>query len=66
MRASIAALEAAGPLLVQQIGTSQRFLEAVAQGKGVTEIDPSGGAAHEMRSLWLAIKDWLLVTPDRI
>jgi chromosome partitioning protein len=66
MRACFAALEAAGPLLVQQIGSSPRYLDAVAQGKGVTEIDPSGGAAREMRSLRLAIKDWLLVTPDRI
>jgi len=65
MRASIAELEAAGPLLVPQIGMSQRFLEAVAQGKGVTEIDPKGGTAQEMRSLWLAIKDWLLFTPAR-
>jgi chromosome partitioning protein len=53
MRTSIAELEAAGPLLVPQIGMSQRFLEAVAQGKGVTEIDPKGGTAQEMRSLGL-------------
>jgi chromosome partitioning protein len=60
MRESIAALEAAGPLLVPQIGISQRFLEAAAKGKGVTEIDPNGGAAREMRRLWLAIRDWPL------
>jgi chromosome partitioning protein len=60
MRESIAALEAAGPLLVPQIGISQRFLEAAAKGKGVTEIDPKGGAAREMRRLWLAIRDWPL------
>jgi chromosome partitioning protein len=63
MRASIAALESAGPLLVPQIGISQRFLEAAAKGKGVTEIVPKGGTAREMRGLWLAIEDWLLWTP---
>jgi chromosome partitioning protein len=56
MRAVIAALAAAGSLLAPQIGMSQRFLEAAAKGKGVTEIDRNGPAAREMRSLWLAIK----------
>jgi len=31
-------------------------LKAAATGKGVTEIDPKGEAAWEMRNLWLAIK----------
>jgi chromosome partitioning protein len=65
MQRSIAALEAAGPLLVPRIGISQRFLEAAAQGKGVTEIAPNGGAAREMRSLWLAVKAWPSSTPGR-
>jgi chromosome partitioning protein len=56
MRAVISALAAAGPLLAPQIGMSQRFLEAAAKGKGVTEIDRKGRAGEEMRRLWLAIK----------
>jgi chromosome partitioning protein len=52
----IAALEAAGPLVAPQIGTSQKFLEAAEKGKGVTEIDRKGRAAEEIRSLWFAIK----------
>src|SRR5262249_51292867 len=40
MRASIAMLEATGPLLVPNIGMSHKFLQAAAWGKGVTEVDP--------------------------
>jgi chromosome partitioning protein len=56
MRDSIASLKAIGPLLEPQIGVSRRFLKAAATGKGVTEIDPTGEAARDMRKLWLAIK----------
>jgi chromosome partitioning protein len=56
MRDSIASLKAIGPLLEPQIGVSRRFLKAAATGEGVTEIDPTGEAARDMRKLWLAIK----------
>ncbi len=56
MLESIAALESAGPLLVPQIGISQRFSEAAAKGKAVTEIAPKGGAARDLRSLWAELK----------
>jgi cellulose biosynthesis protein BcsQ len=56
MLESIAALESAGPLLAPQIGISQRFSEAAAKGKAVTEIAPKGGAARDLRSLWAELK----------
>jgi chromosome partitioning protein len=56
LQASIAALEATGPLFVSQLGMSQRFVEAAAKGKGVTEIAPKGIAARNMYSLWAEIK----------
>jgi chromosome partitioning protein len=50
---SIAALEAVGSLLHPHIAARAGFLEAARTGKGVTEVDPKGAAAQEMRDLWM-------------
>ena len=52
---SITALEAVGALLRLHIAARADFLEAAHTGKGVTEVDPKGEAAQEMRDLWLAV-----------
>jgi len=52
---SITALEAVGALLRPHIAARADFLEAAHTGKGVTEVDPKGEAAQEMRDLWLAV-----------
>lgn len=63
MKQSIAALEAIGNLVHLYIGSRGDFMEAAGTGKGVTEVDPKGGAAREIRSLWLALKFWPLPPP---
>jgi chromosome partitioning protein len=50
---SIAALETVGSLLRPHIAARADFLEAARTGKGVTEVDPKGAAAQEMRDLWM-------------
>jgi chromosome partitioning protein len=49
----IAALEAVGSHLRPYIVARANFLEAARTGKGVTEVDPKGEAAREMRDLWM-------------
>jgi chromosome partitioning protein len=49
----IAALEAVGALSRPHIRARAGFLEAARTGKGVTEVDPNGTAAQEMRDLWM-------------
>jgi chromosome partitioning protein len=51
----IAALEAVGALSRPHIRARASFLEAARTGKGVTEVDPKGTAAQEMRDLWMVI-----------
>ena len=53
---SVAALAAVGSLLGPHIRARADFLEAARTGKGVTEVNPKGTAAQEMRDLWLALK----------
>ncbi len=50
---SMAALEAVGFLLRPHITARANFLEAARTGKGVTEVDPKGAAAEEVRDLWM-------------
>jgi chromosome partitioning protein len=50
---SIAAFEAVGSLLRPHVAARADFLEAARTGKGVTEVDPKGAAAQEMRDLWM-------------
>jgi len=52
----IAALEAVGPLLRPHIAARANFLDAARTGKGVTEVDPNGAAAQEMRDLWMDLR----------
>ncbi len=50
------ALEAMGGLLTPLIASRVDFQEAARLGLGVTELNPSGGAAADIRSLWSSIK----------
>ncbi|MCI0465721.1 MAG: ParA family protein [Beijerinckiaceae bacterium] len=59
----IATLEATGNFVFPCIGSRGDFLEAAASGKGVTEVNPKGGAAVEIRSLWFALAFWLQPPP---
>jgi chromosome partitioning protein len=52
----IAALEAVGALLRPHIRARADFLDAARTGKGVTEVDPKGAAAQEMRDLWMDLR----------
>jgi chromosome partitioning protein len=61
----IAALEAVGALLRPHIRARAGFLEAARTGRGVTEADPKGEAAQEMRDIWLALKRRLRPIPTR-
>lgn len=60
---SIAALETIGALVRPLIGSRAGFMKAAGTGKGVTEIDPKGAAALDMRNLWRALKFWLQPAP---
>ena len=51
----IVALEAVGALSRPHIRARAGFLEAARTGKGVTEVDPKGAAAQEMRDLWMEL-----------
>jgi chromosome partitioning protein len=50
------ALEAMGGLITPLIGARVDYQEAARIGWGVTELNPSGMAAEEMRKLWSSIK----------
>ncbi|WGJ15071.1 AAA family ATPase [Methylocapsa sp. D3K7] len=56
LRECIAALEATGPVLSPAVRARNVFLSAGRTGKGVSEVEPKGEAAREMRALWLAVK----------
>jgi chromosome partitioning protein len=51
-----AALEAMGGLLRPLIASRVDYQEAAREGMGVTEINPNGKAADEMRQLWASLK----------
>jgi chromosome partitioning protein len=51
-----AALEAMGGLLTPLVLSRVDFQEAARHGRGVTEINPSGAAAGEIKALWSSIK----------
>jgi chromosome partitioning protein len=53
VRKGIAALDAVGSLLRPHIVARANFLEATRTGKSVTEVNPKGAAAQEMRDLWM-------------
>lgn len=52
----IRALEAMGGLLAPLVSARVDFQEAVRHGLGVTEFNPDGIAAQEVRALWSSIK----------
>ncbi len=56
LREDITTLEATGEVLRSSIHARSVFLTAARTGKGVTEVEPKGKAAREMRALWLALK----------
>ena len=50
------ALEAMGGLLTPLVSTRVDYQEAARHGMGVTELNPHGIAADEMRDLWASVK----------
>jgi chromosome partitioning protein len=50
------ALEAMGGLLAPLVSTRVDYQEAARHGLGVTELNPHGVAAEEMRDLWASVK----------
>lgn len=60
-------LEAMGGLLMPLISARVDFQEAARHGFGVTELNPSGDAADEIRKLWASMKRRLakVKTPGR-
>jgi chromosome partitioning protein len=52
----IAALEAMGGLLSPLVQARVDYQEAARRGWGVTEVNPQGAAAGEMRGLWASLK----------
>jgi chromosome partitioning protein len=50
------ALEAMGGLLTPLVSTRVDYQEAARHGLGVTELNPHGVAAEEMRELWASVK----------
>jgi chromosome partitioning protein len=51
----VEALEEMGRLISPLILARVEYKDAARRGRGVTEFNPSGGAAQEMRSLWQSI-----------
>jgi chromosome partitioning protein len=45
-----------GGLLRPLIAARVDYQEAAREGMGVTEIDPNGKAAEEMRTMWTSLK----------
>jgi chromosome partitioning protein len=51
-----AALEAMGGLITPLVLSRVDYQEAARQGRGVSEIHPTGAAAAEMKAMWSSIK----------
>ena len=51
----VEALEEMGRLISPLILARVEYQDAARRGRGVTELNPSGGAAQEMRGLWQSI-----------
>ncbi len=52
----VAALEAIGGLISPLVLSRVDYQEAARAGQGATEVNPSGPAAEEMRTLWSSLK----------
>jgi chromosome partitioning protein len=53
---AVAALEEIGGLISPLVAARVDFQDAARHGLGVTEINPNGGAAQEIRALWESLK----------
>ena len=53
---AVEALQEMGELISPSILTRMDYQEAARRGRGVTEMNPRGAAAEEMRDLWQSIK----------
>ena len=53
---AVAALEEMGGLISPLVLARVDYQEAARHGLGVTEINPNGAAAQEMRALWASLK----------
>ena len=53
---AVAALEEIGGLISPLVATRVDFQDAARRGLGVTEVNPNGGAAQEIRALWESLK----------
>lgn len=53
---AVAALEEMGGLISPLVLSRVDYQEAARHGLGVTEINPNGAAANEMRALWASLK----------
>jgi len=65
VRDGIETLEEMGGLISPLILTRVDYQEAARAGFGVTELNPGGAAAEEMRALWLSIRRRLARTRAR-
>ena len=61
----MAALEAMGGLLSPLVLARVDYQEAARRGWGVTEYNPGGAAADEMRALWASLKKRLKAKAQR-
>lgn len=55
VRDGVETLEEMGELICPPIPTRVDYQEAARRGRGVTELNPDGAAAQEMRGLWQSI-----------
>jgi chromosome partitioning protein len=60
IKEGVAALEDMGALLSPLIATRVDYQEATRRGLGVTELNPAGAAAQEMRAFWHSVRSRLL------
>ncbi len=56
VRDGAAALEAMGALLQPFVASRVDYQEAAREGMGVTEVEPHGKAAEEIRQLWISLR----------
>ncbi|MBB4198374.1 ATPase [Rhodoblastus sphagnicola] len=52
----VATLEALGVLMTPLIASRVDYQEAARRGLGVTEVNPNGAAAEEIRALWASVR----------
>ncbi len=65
VRDGIETLEEMGGLISPLVLTRVDYQEAARHGLGVTELDPVGAAAEEMRALWVSVRRRLAKTKPR-